>query len=267
MRSWGPAARLTLGSAVVFAGLALASTVRLSPGGVWSMWLGGAAAVLIAFESMYPVRRKLMARPFGTARGWLRWHVGAGLAACVLVLVHEGLRSPAGTLGWALLASMLWSTVAGLSGSALQARLPPMLLEIGGDAPFETIRSRVGELRTIAERIVEEGSDRLRRFYVSDVGPWLDGLTPAWTYLTDVHAGRERRLAPFHAVRPLLADADRERLQALEALLAEKLELDARYSVQRVLRYSTLLHAPVGIALLGLIATHLFAVWRFYGTR
>jgi len=266
-RIFRPNARLMFGAAVVIVGLAVGSAARISPGDRRSLWLGGAAAVLLVFESLYPLRRTLMARPFRDAQSWLHWHIGAGLAIGLLVLVHGGFRWPAGAMGWALLGLTAWSTLAGLGGRVLQQWLPPMLAGIGADAPFETIRSRVGERIAGADRLAAGGSERLQRFYATDVRPSLVALTPAWSYLTDVRAGRDRRLAPFRAVRPFLSDPDRERLHDLESIFSEKLDLDARYSLQRVLHYWTLLHAPAGILLLGLVATHAFAVWRFYGVR
>ena len=90
--------------------------------------------------------------------------------------------------------------------------------------------------------------------------PSLAGVAPSWAFLADLRGGRARRLAPFRNVEPFLSDEDRDRLRDLEAVVTEKVELDAHYSAQRALRLWLPVHLFPAMALLGLLAVHVLAV-------
>jgi hypothetical protein len=65
---------------------------------------------------------------------------------------------------------------------------------------------------------------------------------------------------PLNKIRPFVAEADRARLDDLESILQDKVDLDAQLSFQRILRGWLILHVPPAILLIGLLATHVFAV-------
>ena len=128
---------------------------------------------------------------------------------------------------------------------------------LGVEAIFERIPELVGKLHGEAAALVEGSSEILERFYRDDVEPALAGINVSWEYLLDVHRGRDRRLAPFVRLTPHLPEAERPRLEDLKTLFTEKLELDAQYSLQRILRAWVVLHVPPALLLLGLMLFHI----------
>ena len=46
-----------------------------SPGRVGGLIFGTAAAVIFLLDALYPLRRRLMAWPLGTAQRWLQFHL------------------------------------------------------------------------------------------------------------------------------------------------------------------------------------------------
>jgi hypothetical protein len=250
-------------------GIALALFVLVSWRWAWSpkrglgLAFGVAAALVYAFEMLYPARRS-RARPLGTAIRFLQAHVYLGALAFVLVLLHAGLRLPEGALGWALLLLSAWTTASGLLGVWLQKWIPAAMA--GGlqvEALYERIPELVDGLVAEADGLAAEASDALERFYRQEVRARLAAQQPSWGYLFDVRAGRDAALEPFRRMRAYVPQEDKERLEDLASVYTDKLELDAQLRLQGVLRRWLWVHVPPAGLLIGLVLVHVFA-WVWY---
>ena len=235
-----------------------------TPGRRGGLAFGAVAAGIFLVDGLYPLRRRLMAWPFGTAQRWLQFHIYGGLLATLFVLIHTGFRWPVGQMGWWLLVLTGWSAASGALGVALQKAVPSMLGErLSVEAIYERIPELASRLQAEADGVVKGAPEMLERVYVSEIRPALAGVTPAWSHLVDIRGGRERGLAPLREVGAYLAEADQPRLTDLQAIMIEKFELDAQYSLQRILRLWVILHVPPAVALLGLVTAHILMVWYF----
>lgn len=235
-----------------------------APGRFWGLTFGTIAAVIFLIDALYPLRRRLMARPLGTAQRWLQFHIYGGLLACLFVLVHMGFRWPGGQFGWWLFILTLWSTVSGIVGVWLQKYVPVLLAnQLSVEGLYARIPEMAGRLQAEADEIVKGASDMLERVYQTDIRPSLATVTASWGFLADIRGGRDRRLAPLKNVSQFVAEGERGRLDDLQAIVTEKLELDAQYSLQRVLRAWLVLHVPPALVLTGLVAAHIAAVLFF----
>jgi hypothetical protein len=248
---------------LLLAGFLIAS--RLAP---WSpkrglgLVLGILAALAYVFEMLYPLRRS-RARPFGTAKAWLQFHVYLGTCAMLAVALHAG-GLPSGTMGWSLLLLSLWTTATGLLGVLLQKWIPAAIAEgLRVEALYERIPELVEKLAGEADEIAKGAGEVLERFYLGEVRSRLTGLEPGWAYLFDVRAGRDRQLEPFRRMGEFVDEDDRGRLEDLSVVFTEKLELDAHHRLQGVLRAWLLLHVPPAALLMGLLLVHVFA-WLWY---
>jgi hypothetical protein len=253
----------------VAAGVLLAAFWLASPGGAWSpkrgvgLWLGILAAALYVFGMAYPARRP-RARPFATARIWLRLHLWLGALAFVAAVLHAGLRWPAGGQGRALVVLALLVTLTGLAGTWLQRVLPAALAEGGGNhALLDRIPLLQSELLGEAERAVEGCDEALEAVYAADVRPRLAMPLPRWAYLRDIRAGRGAALAALRELEPFVEGDEAKRVATLLRLTERKLELDAQMRLQRVLRGWLAFHGvPAGL-LIGLLVIHV-AGWVLY---
>jgi hypothetical protein len=259
-----------------FRGFLIATVVSIVVYAGWSWWtpwspgrwggltFGTLATLLFVVDAMYPLRRRLMGWPFGTAQRWLQFHIYGGALACLYIFIHMGLRLPVGLFGWLLLLLSLWATVSGLVGVYLQKSVPTLLAtNLAVEAIYERIPPMMERLQTEADRLLVGAPEVLQRFHSNNTRAWLGTLAPSWGYLVDFRAERERRLAPFGEVAPFLSETDRVRLSDLQAIVTEKLELDVQYSLQRVLKAWVPLHALPALLLMGLIAAHIIAVLLF----
>jgi hypothetical protein len=220
---------------------------------------GIAASLLFLIDLLYPLRRRLFGFLFKNAQGWIQFHIYGGSVAFFFVIVHSGFKWPAGTLGWMLLGLSFWATLSGLLGVWLQKWVPALMASgLSVEALFERIPELVAKLKAEAEALVQDSSEMLERFYSDDVRPAMAGIDPSWGYLLDVRSGRDARLAAFTRLSPFLNEEERPRLDELKTILTEKLELDAQYSLQRLLRVWVVIHVPPSILLFGVM---LFHIW------
>ena len=228
------------------------------PGRAGGLTFGTIAALLFLNDALYPLRRRLLSWPLGTAQRWLQLHIYGGVIATLCVFLHVGWTWPRGTMGWWLLGLSLWTTATGVFGVLLQKWVPSV---VSGSLQVEALAVRMPELTARllaqADAVMRGASDRLLASYQADIRPALEHPEPAWAYVTNVQGGRNRYAAQLAALDRL---ADAERGRDLRALIAEKAELDVHLSLQRALRAWLILHVPPAMLLLGLLAVHIFAV-------
>lgn len=219
---------------------------------------GTIAALLFLNDALYPLRRRLLAWPLGTAQRWLQLHIYGGVLAMLFVVIHMGFALPAGSMGWWLFGLSLWTTLTGVAGTLLQKWIPAV---VAGSLRVEALAARmpalVARLLAEADEVMRGAPDRLVAAYQSDIRPVLQQPEPAWAYVANVQAGRVRYESRLAALDRL---ADAARVSELRAIVTEKAELDVHLSLQRALRAWLLLHVPPAIVLLGLLAVHILAV-------
>jgi hypothetical protein len=235
-----------------------------TPGRWGGLTAGTVAALLFVVDSLYPFRRRSNGWPFGTSQRWLQFHVYGGAIAGLLVLMHVGFRLPNGLFGWWLFLLSLWVIGSGLAGVYLQKQIPLVLANnLAVEAIYERIPELTTRLQAEADRLLTGAPDLLQRFYSTNTRASLAAVSPAWSYLLDFRAERERRMAPFKEVTTYLSDADRVTLIDLQAIVSEKFELDVQYSLQRILKVWVPLHAVPAVVLMGLLVVHVAAVLLF----
>jgi hypothetical protein len=127
------------------------------PGGssLPGLTFGIVGGLLILFEFLLWLRKKVRVWRLGRAQAWLRAHIWLGLLCVPLLVYHSGLRW-GGTLSAVLLALVLIVVASGIYGLVLQQSLPRRMLE---DISAETIYSQMerlaAQLSVEAARLVE----------------------------------------------------------------------------------------------------------------
>jgi len=234
-----------------------------SPKRSFGLAFGIFASLAFLFEMLYPSRRP-KAWPLGNARHWIQAHVYVGVLAMVAVIVHAGFTWPHGAMGWALFLLSLWVTASGLLGVWLQKWIPAALAEgLRVEALYERIPDLLEKNLEEADALMADASDVLDRFYQKDVRTPLSRLAPSWAFLLDVRGGQERALEPFRRMTGFVDAAEKGKVEDLMSLYTEKMELDAHYSLQGILRSWLWLHVPPAGVMMGLLLIHIFT-WVWY---
>ena len=224
---------------------------------------GIVAALAFAFEMAYPAGRARPG-PLRTAKTWLQAHVYLGVVAFLAVLAHTGFSWPHGGMGLWLLGLSFWTTATGLVGVWLQKWIPSAMAQgLKIEALYERIPALVDGLRAEADALVSGAGEPLESFYAREIRPQLEKPDPSWSYLLDVRSGRDRKLTPCGRIREFVPAEERDRLSDLVSILIEKLELDAQYRLQWLLRGWLLIHVPPAGLLMGLLLIHVFTWVRY----
>jgi hypothetical protein len=88
----------------------------------------------------------------------------------------------------------------------------------------------------------------------------LEGPQPRLLYFIDVTGGVGNQARKSDYLRDILSPDERETLDELMRLHRSKLEMDAHYTLQRALRGWLVLHVPVSLVMIALLAVHIFSV-------
>jgi hypothetical protein len=260
LSAWSRYALLTAAVAVV-AFAAIGWRWPWQPGRIGGLVFGTMAALLFVNAALYPWRRRWSARPWGTAQRWLKLHVYGSSLAFLCVLIHTGFRWPAGTMGWLLLLLSFWATATGVLGVWLQTTVPrTMARRLTVEAIYERIPELMAALVAEADALMTASPDALARVYTGEIRPALATARPSVRWVTGFDPSAARSAALIERMRQFAGAADRSRLDDLESIMKDKIDLDAQISLQQLLRGWLVLHVPPAILLIGLIAVHIFAV-------
>ena len=224
---------------------------------------GFLAAFAFIFEMLYPARRP-RAWPLFTAKNWIQVHVYLGAVALLAVFDPRGVHLAPRNHGL---------------GAVRPLGLDHGLRPCGGVAPeVDPLGARGGTTRGGALRAdsrsreaarrrgrrPDERRQRRARPVLSHRRASFAGQAPAQPLvLLDVRSGRERALEPFRNIARFVEAGEKEKVEDLTAIYTEKLELDAHYSLQGILRSWLLFHVPPAGLLMALLAIHVWT-WVWY---
>jgi hypothetical protein len=129
-----------VGGGVVYALDAQASGRWPGGGSRSGFALGVAGGLIIIFEMLLLVRKKLRAWRLGRTKVWMAAHLWLGLLTVPFLVLHSGFHWWGGALSGVLMVLFLVVILSGLWGLALQQFLPSRIL---AEVPAETIHSQV----------------------------------------------------------------------------------------------------------------------------
>ncbi len=238
---------------------------EVRPGNAWGIGWGIAAALLCLGVALYGARRRLMRwvsrRRLGSARAWLDFHLYGGLLFALLLLMHSAFRLPTGALNLWLWGLSLWTVLSGLVGVVLQRWIPKVLSSgLWTEINYQRIPELTEDIRRQAEALAVAASEPVRRLYEHQVAATLSQPRRRLAYFVDITGGLNNKLKEFEYLARFLAGEERQRLAELEHLYRAKLEIDAHYTLQPVLRVWLYLHVPISLAVLALIVLHIAMV-------
>jgi hypothetical protein len=255
-----------LAALIAALGVSVVLTSRIDSSSLIGEALGIAAALALLVLMTYSGRRAMPAvRALGPTRLYLRVHIWGGVLFLVFFLLHTGVRLPRAGLPIALWTLSLWVVFSGLVGLWLQRTLPKLLEP---SASFEAHAQRLpelaAELRRRAEGLAHTVDPAVKSYYDERIAPAM--VAPRFLSLRQLggalsaktRAGEHAREADL--LRRTLTPAGLVALEKLSELHATKYELDVHFTIQSVLRGWLVFHLPVAIALVMLVALHVFFV-------
>jgi len=258
-------------------------------GGSWQgLAFGIAASLCIAFTALLGARKRKPHYRLGRAATWLRGHIWLGVLSLPLVLFHAGF-SFGGTLTSVLMWIFLAVYATGIAGLVLQQFLPRVMTQsLSEETVFEQIDHVREQLFAEAEQLVkgqggavaraksegrvkgrvvesraaaaEEGPDRnaLTLFLDRQVRPFFAVDGARRSRFSDASA----RAALFEELRRAVDPALHPVTRDLEALCAQREQLELQRRLHYWLHGWLLVHVPLSYMMVFLGAVH--AVMALY---
>ena len=231
----------------------------------WGLSYGIAATLFLVGVILLGWRRRAMGVAsrlrLGRSRTWLYLHIYGGILFLVLAMMHSGLHLPTGSLTWTIWLLSVWTTASGLLGLLLQKWIPRALTSgLSIEVNYDRIPELIDQIRERAERIAASCGDSARRLYGRQIAPSLVGPHRSLMYVVDITGGIQSRLKELRFLRKLQSGDERKKLDELEQLYRTKLEIDAHYTLQWLLRWWLYFHVPTSLLLLACVVVHIFVV-------
>ena len=237
-------------------------------GTMYGYIMGTIGALLIAWLSLFGIRKRVITSGVYSLKAWLSAHVYLGLSLLVIGTLHAGLHFGwnVHTLAYGLMVLVI---VSGMFGAYAYAVLPRELSLNRGETTqrqwLETIRSLDAQLREAAQPLDRAEADivRLSTEQTDISGSLLNRLTGQYPNCSTQRAINE--LARIHRSTPRGSNAS---LDQVDALLKRKQETLAQ--ARRNIRIKSLLqiwlyiHVPVTFALLAALTAHIISVFFYW---
>lgn len=235
---------------------------EVTPGSAWGRTWGVAAAVSFAALLVLGARRRL---PLGApgwlgrdrAQAWVQFHVYGGALFGLFLLFHTGGQRPRGTVLTLLWAASWWLVASGLMGVVLRKWLPRVMASgLATEVVYERIPELAAEIEARVKKLGAGASPPLAD-YCRRLLPGLGRPRRRWRCVIDPGAGHSRIRSEIAFLRPLVPESERARADELGELLVTRLELDAHWTLQGLLRGWLRLHLPVAFVAAALLVVHL----------
>jgi hypothetical protein len=265
LRAGGWMRAFLAGVALCAAGL-LANAVlsEVDASNLWGMTYGSVATALMLGAAAIGVRRRTMRLGLGRARTWQQFHLYGGSLFLLLVLMHSSFRYPDGSLSQALFVLSLWVAASGWIGVLVQT-WTPRVLAAGLDT--EAVWERIPDLvRSAAERcdaLSRESTATVRDFHVRSLAPRMAAPRFRFRYFLDLGSAFRELGREFDYLLTIVPESETRRVEEMRRIFRTKLELDAHHSLQLALRSWLWIHVPPSIALVVLVAIHVFVVFYY----
>lgn len=273
------------------------------PGGssVPGFTFGVVGGLIVLFEFLLWLRRKVRTWRIGSAQAWLRAHIWLGLLCLSLLVLHSGLRL-GGTLSTVLMALLVLVVASGIWGLILQNLLPKLMIE---DTPAETVYSQkdflVDELLSEADHLVSatcgaaaeapaKDSPRHETALVivetvrsaaptiqAPAAPIPETAILAAFYREQVAdylrlgraggsplADASRAALVFQGFKTQLPPAAHVIVDALEGFCRQRRQWDSQARLHFWLHNWLWVHFPLSVALLVLMAVHVFVALKYW---
>lgn len=238
--------------------------MNLHPQDALGVTLGIVAFIFLLAAIAYPLYRIKAARlgyKYGDLKTWRLWHFALGGAFVVLMLLHGGFAWPNDWLTGLVFALTWFIALGGALWWGLQTFIPRKLAKLREPVLFERIPEVHRHLLELGEKAQARSDAQVQRFYREN---WLPAMREIKFSLTHFfHAPVDDLSRAVAATKPLLRSEEHEIVNRLHELYAVKLELEASYNLQLVLRNVHLFHGPAAFILLALALVHAWSVLVF----
>ena len=223
---------------------------------------------LIVLLMFYGIRKRAYRSRLGKLENWLQSHIYLGVLTFFVILAHTGFRfeDRVATILFVVVTLVIAS---GILGAVLYKTVPRALTEVESNLTNDEISDQLNQLGKAMARLSSQKSDSFQQIYsrlMSEVKP---GIMAGWRLLfRGGRLGLGEQPKDLSAKLALVPLEERDDLRQLLVLSRQQKELHIRLLAQQryrnILDFWLYLHLPLSIALIALIAAHLWGAF-YYG--
>lgn len=226
---------------------------------------------VMLFLTFFNLRKRIPFLRVGSASFWMQLHIYVGVFSGALFLAHISGSWPVGAFNQLLAGCYVIVFVTGVLGLWISRAFPRMLTVAGYETPFERIPYARSNLRVEAEALILAGVDGqtspvIAEFYAKRLGMFFTRTCNRWAHLRQSRAPQVAHISQFDEVQRYAKKGEREMLDKLRDLVAQKHMLDYQYALQSSLRLWLFAHIPLSYSLLIFSVLHIILVHAFSGT-
>lgn len=244
------------------AGIVFVITVSYSLMGWHSAFISGwILAATVSLLVLYRPLRRLSVLPIAPNALWTACHLFLGWFAVALFLIHIDFRWPDGVLETSLAILFLLAALSGFLGQWLNSVIPQYLSLLREEFIMERIPEFAARIGGNADNLVELALEARKEspiadYYFNHLQSWI--RTPRLVGIGVISA--RRRLSGLmrgaEGVSRNLSESELSLVDELLSLIEQKHELDLCYSYQWLLKSWLLVHVPVSLAMMVVMAVH-----------
>ncbi|MBT3923278.1 MAG: hypothetical protein HOI80_00740 [Alphaproteobacteria bacterium] len=224
---------------------------------------------VLAFLSLFSIRKRLPFMPLAPSAIWFMLHTIGGFLALFLFWLHTDALGSKGFYGQVLTVLFYITSISGVIGLFMEKVIPRQLTCSGVEIIYERIPAEIAGIREEVESLIlkcteEIGTSTLAEHYLETLSWYFQ--KPRF-FLNNVFGGHLSQ----HWVRQqcmilerFLSEKEREYLDKVYMLAEKKRKIDFHYALQSLLKTWLLVHIPMAAAVTAMVIWHLILIMVFF---
>ena len=237
---------------------------------VQQYYSGWILVCLVLVLLLFGVKKRFANVIGGSNSAWAQYHYCIGWILSFVLLIHVEWTMPQGLFEQTLAMTFSFVFLVGVIGLMLNRTYARRLASLDFEVRYEQIQQRIFDLKSevetkLLESVKESKSTTLADYYFEELSDYFSDTTDFFEHLigsSRSHAKRQRALE--YQLR-YLNGIEAKFVVSLVDFVRQKHVLDCHAALQNTLKSWGILHAPMGMVLVGMILLHIVLVYAFRG--
>ncbi len=216
------------------------------------------------------VKKRLSILPLGSNSTWAQWHYYGGALFLVLFSVHIEFSAPNGWVELVLAGSTTFVIFVGLGGLFINRIYAKRLSKLDEEIVYERIGIyRVELKRRLEQQLLElvdaSQSSTLSSYYLNELASYFAKKQDFFEHVFGSSSSHAKRRSNLEHQLRYLNKEEADFAVILQGYLDQKNALDCHSSLQSLMKYWGVLHAPVALLMVMIVIFHIVMVYAFRG--
>jgi len=231
---------------------------------------GWALVAVVVMLMMFYLKKKFSVLPIGSNASWAQWHYYGGLFLSVLFFIHIEFSIPDGLVEQALAATTFLVILVGCGGLVINRLFAKRLSLLREEVIYERIEPLRRQLKqTLEEQLLlsvkDSKSSTLSSYYLDELAEYFAKRHDFFAHIIGSTYQHQKRRTNLEQQLRYLNSSEASFVVSLLKFLDQKHTLDRHATLQGVMKYWGVLHAPMAVVMSSLVLFHIVLVYAFRG--